>query len=174
MDTVYTTMFDTPEGRMLSASFRGCLVYLGLPCPSGRGFRGFIEKNARDARILENYDENRDTVNQVLEFLSGERHEFNIKLKLLGTPFQMLVWTELGRIPYGETRTYGQVASLLKSPKASRAVGAANGANPIPLVVPCHRVIASGGKLGGYAGGLGLKRRLLALERAKPQKDELL
>ena len=86
----------------------------------------------------------------------------------------MLVWTELGRIPYGETRTYGQVASLLKSPKASRAVGAANGANPIPLVVPCHRVIASGGKLGGYAGGLGLKRRLLALERAKPQKDELL
>ena len=88
--------------------------------------------------------------------------------------FARAVWTELGRIPYGETRTYGQLASILKNPKASRAVGAANGANPIPLIIPCHRVVASGGKLGGYAGGLQLKRHLLALERTKPQEDDLL
>ena len=165
MDTVYTTMFDTPEGRMLSASFRGRLVYLGLPCPSGRGFRGFIEKNARDARILENYDENRDTINQVLEFLSGERHEFNIKLKLLGTPFQMLVWTELGRIPYGETRSYQDIARAIGIPKAVRAVGGSNARNPIAIVIPCHRVIGAGGKLTGYAGGLQYKRALLDLEQ---------
>lgn len=174
MDTVHTTTFETPEGTMLSASSRGSLIYLGLPRPSGRGFGGFIERNGKNARILENYEENRDTVTQVLEFLSGERRAFSLNLQLYGTPFQRAVWTELGRIPYGETRTYGQLASILKNPKASRAVGAANGANPIPLIIPCHRVVASGGKLGGYAGGLQLKRHLLALERTKPQEDDLL
>ena len=83
-----------------------------------------------------------------------------------GTDFQLRVWRELESIPYGETRSYSQIAAAIGAPQAVRAVGAANGANPIPIVVPCHRVIGSGGKLVGYGGGLPLKKRLLALEGA--------
>jgi O-6-methylguanine DNA methyltransferase len=83
-----------------------------------------------------------------------------------GTDFQLRVWRELERIPYGETRSYSQIAAAIGTPQAVRAVGAANGANPIPIVVPCHRVIGAGGKLVGYGGGLPLKRRLLELEGA--------
>ena len=85
-------------------------------------------------------------------------------MDLRGTEFQLRVWRELERIPYGETRSYRQVASAIGPPDAVRAVGAANGANPIPIVVPCHRVIGASGKLVGYGGGLELKRRLLELE----------
>ncbi|HMC59321.1 MAG TPA: methylated-DNA--[protein]-cysteine S-methyltransferase [Candidatus Solibacter sp.] len=83
-----------------------------------------------------------------------------------GTPFQLRVWRQLGTIPYGETRSYLQIATAIGSPAAVRAVGAANGANPIPIVVPCHRVIGASGKLVGYGGGLPLKKRLLELEGA--------
>jgi methylated-DNA-[protein]-cysteine S-methyltransferase len=87
-----------------------------------------------------------------------------VPLDLLGTPFQCLVWHALQDIPYGVTWTYRELAQRLGRPRALRAVGAANAANPVPIVVPCHRVVAAGGKLGGYTGGLDLKRRLLALE----------
>ena len=90
---------------------------------------------------------------------------FDLPLDLAGTEFQRGVWLELTRIPYGETRSYQQMACAIGSPKAVRAVGAANGANPVAIVVPCHRVIGASGKLVGYGGGLPLKRRLLALER---------
>jgi len=89
---------------------------------------------------------------------------FDLNLDLHGTPFQIGVWRELERIPYGETRSYLQLAEAIGAPKAVRAVGAANGANPIPIVIPCHRVIGASGKLVGYGGGLPLKKRLLALE----------
>ena len=86
----------------------------------------------------------------------------------------MTVWTALLGIPYGETRTYAEIARIVGRPRAVRAVGAANGANPVALVVPCHRVIATGGKLGGYAGGLELKARLLAMEQSHPKQGTLL
>ncbi len=101
---------------------------------------------------------------QLGEYLSGKRKNFDIPFELEGTEFQKRVWAELQKIPYGETRSYKQIAAALKDPNASRAVGTANGKNPISLIIPCHRVINAGGKLGGYAGGLPIKRILLDLE----------
>jgi O-6-methylguanine DNA methyltransferase len=89
---------------------------------------------------------------------------FSTPVDLRGTPFQVTVWTALQAVSYGEVRTYGQLASSVGRPDASRAVGAANGANPVPIVVPCHRIIGSNGRLVGYGGGLDMKRRLLELE----------
>jgi methylated-DNA-[protein]-cysteine S-methyltransferase len=90
--------------------------------------------------------------------------EFDLPLAPQGTQFQLAVWRELQRIPYGQTVSYGELARRIGNPKASRAVGSANGANQIPIVIPCHRVIAAGGKLGGFGGGLPVKEALLALE----------
>ncbi len=102
---------------------------------------------------------------QLEAYFAGDLKEFTLDLRLNGTPFQRRVWDELRRIPYGETRTYGELAELLGTPKASRAVGLANGRNPIGVIVPCHRVIGANGSLTGYGGGLARKRRLLDFER---------
>jgi methylated-DNA-[protein]-cysteine S-methyltransferase len=101
---------------------------------------------------------------QLTEYFAGTRTTFDIPLALHGTPFQTDVWRVLGEIPYAETITYGELAQLVGRPRASRAVGQANGANPIPIVVPCHRVLASGQRIGGYGGGLETKQQLLTLE----------
>ncbi|MFJ9538375.1 methylated-DNA--[protein]-cysteine S-methyltransferase [Streptomyces sp. NPDC101225] len=101
---------------------------------------------------------------QLKAYFAGELTEFTLPLSLHGTPFQRAVWDELRRIPYGETRSYGQLADALGRPSASRAVGLANGRNPIGIIVPCHRVVGADGSLTGYGGGLERKRRLLALE----------
>ena len=106
-----------------------------------------------------------EAVRQLRAYFAGQLRHFELPLDLSGTEFQRRVWQELTRIPYGETRTYQEMARAIGSPRAVRAVGAANGANPVAIVVPCHRVIGASGKLVGYGGGLPLKRRLLALER---------
>ena len=111
---------------------------------------------------------------QVNEYCAGERTDFDLELAPSGTEFQRAVWAALLAIPYGETRSYLDVARAIGSPDAVRAVGTANGSNPVPLVVPCHRVIRSGGKLGGYGGGLDLKRRLLAMEQSVRHQGALL
>jgi methylated-DNA-[protein]-cysteine S-methyltransferase len=101
---------------------------------------------------------------QFAEYFAGERRTFEVELAMDGTPFQLEVWSALREIPYGEVRSYADVARVIGRPKAVRAVGAANGANPIPVIVPCHRVIGSSGALTGFGGGLAVKRRLLDLE----------
>jgi methylated-DNA-[protein]-cysteine S-methyltransferase len=103
-------------------------------------------------------------VKQLEEYFAGERTQFDLPLELEGTPFQKDVWLALGEIPYGKTISYAELATMVGRPTAFRAVGQANGANPIPIVLPCHRVLASGGRIGGYGGGLDMKRQLLALE----------
>ncbi|MEV6352224.1 methylated-DNA--[protein]-cysteine S-methyltransferase [Streptomyces hydrogenans] len=105
-----------------------------------------------------------EAVRQLDAYFAGELTDFDLPLHLEGTPFQLRVWEQLRLIPYGETRTYGELAEALGSPGASRAVGLANGKNPVGVIVPCHRVIGSGGSLTGYGGGLDRKRRLLAFE----------
>lgn len=108
---------------------------------------------------------------QLERYFAGELRQFSLPLAPAGTPFQQAVWRALEEIPYGETRSYGEIASQVGRPKASRAVGAANHRNPIPIVIPCHRVIGAGGTLTGYGGGLDRKRLLLDLERQnRPQK----
>ncbi len=106
-------------------------------------------------------------VAQLEEYFAGRRRQFDIPLELCGTDFQKSVWLELAHIPYGETVSYGELALMVGRPQAYRAVGQANGANPVPIVLPCHRVVASGGGIGGYGGGLPMKRKLLALEGAQ-------
>ena len=101
---------------------------------------------------------------QIKEYLQGERKEFDIPFKMQGSSFQKAVWKELLKIPYGETRTYGEIAKALGNPNASRAVGAANGRNPLSIVVPCHRVIGANGSMTGFAGGVSLKKKLLSFE----------
>lgn len=101
---------------------------------------------------------------QLAEYFAGERRDFDLPLSPEGTPFERSVWEELRRIPFGETRSYGEIAQAIGRPGAARAVGRANGANPIPIVVPCHRVIGSNGSLTGFGGGLEAKSRLLEIE----------
>ncbi|MEU1014567.1 methylated-DNA--[protein]-cysteine S-methyltransferase [Streptomyces sp. NPDC005900] len=105
-----------------------------------------------------------EAISQLQAYFAGELKEFDLPLRLDGTPFQRLVWDELLRIPYGEIRTYGELAGLLGRPGASRAVGLANGKNPISVIVPCHRVVGANGNLTGYGGGLDRKQQLLAFE----------
>lgn len=123
----------------------------------------FAGKHGTDGR------EGRDSVvdqaaRELREYFDGERHEFDIKLEAAGTDFQRQVWAALRGIPFGETRSYRDIAEGIGRPGAVRAVGAANGANPLPIVVPCHRVIGANGTLTGFGGGLDTKRQLLALE----------
>lgn len=108
-----------------------------------------------------------ETERQLGEYFAGKRKEFSIALDMRGTRFQKNVWEALLAIPFGETRSYGQLAKQLGNPRASRAVGTANGRNPVSIIVPCHRVIGSSGKLTGFAGGLGTKAHLLGLEKCE-------
>jgi methylated-DNA-[protein]-cysteine S-methyltransferase len=108
---------------------------------------------------------------QLAEYFAGDRTHFDLPLTFLGTPFRQRVWAALREIPYGETVSYGQLADRLGQPNASRAVGLANGRNPIGIIVPCHRVVGADGSLTGYGGGLDRKRQLLDLERAKPVSE---
>lgn len=105
-----------------------------------------------------------DAERQLQEYFAGRRQSFDLPLDVTGTPFQRRVWKALRTIPFGETRSYGQIAAQIGNPRAVRAVGAANGRNPLPIVAPCHRVIGSNGTLTGFAGGIETKARLLALE----------
>jgi methylated-DNA-[protein]-cysteine S-methyltransferase len=107
-----------------------------------------------------------ETERQLEEYFAGQRRAFAVALDVSGTAFQRQVWNALLTIPFGETRSYAQVATQIGNPAAVRAVGAANGRNPLSIIAPCHRVIGSTGQLTGFAGGLDVKKRLLALERA--------
>ncbi len=106
-----------------------------------------------------------DVVEQLAAYFAGDLTEFDLAYEMVGTDFQKRVWTALLTIPYGETRSYGELADQIEAPKASRAVGLANGRNPISIIVPCHRVIGSNGSLTGYGGGIERKRALLDLEQ---------
>jgi methylated-DNA-[protein]-cysteine S-methyltransferase len=126
----------------------------------------------RDIQLNEGEnDVMRETRSQLDEYFKGARNTFDLPLQPVGTAFQCEVWTMLEQIPYGETWSYGDVARRIGKPAAVRAVGAANGRNPIPIVVPCHRVIGADGSLTGFGGGLPTKQFLLELEGALPSKD---
>jgi O-6-methylguanine DNA methyltransferase len=161
---IHTAKFDSPIGELTVASSETGLAYVALPFAAGRGLHGWQQRHAREESIVEGYAANRAPIQQILEFLEGKRDRFELELDLRATPFQLDVYRAVEAIGYGEKRSYAEVAERVGRPKAVRAVGAANGANPIPLIVPCHRVVASSGQLQGYAGGLDLKAKLLAME----------
>lgn len=170
METLFTTRFETPVGSLRIVSSEKGLAYVELPHANGRGFAGWMKSYSPDANVIERRTAHDEVIDQLFEYTSGERRVFELELDLRATPFQKAVYKYVAKIGYGETATYSDIAAAIKNPKAVRAVGAANGANPIPLVIPCHRVIARGGALQGYAGGLDMKARLLAMERALPDE----
>jgi methylated-DNA-[protein]-cysteine S-methyltransferase len=154
----------------------GVLFYSRLEC---RGFslgiasrEGAIVAIDLDPRTREGAEpagaRHHDFERQLAEYLEGKRRVFDLPLRLEGTEFQKEVWEAVSHVPYGQTASYGEIALLIGRPRASRAVGAANGANPIPIVIPCHRVIGADGSLTGYGGGIALKSRFLALEGILP------
>jgi methylated-DNA-[protein]-cysteine S-methyltransferase len=156
---IYTSM-DSPVGPLSIAGDDAGLCFILF----GSGKRAAAprpEWRESDRGIV------RETVRQLGAYFAGKLTCFDLPLTPAGTPFQLDVWRELQRIPYGTVISYGELASRIGKPHASRAVGAANGANPIPIVVPCHRVIGSNGKLTGYGGGLAIKEALLQLEHAR-------
>ena len=174
MEVLHAAEFETPMGSMRCVSSAIGLVYVELPSASGRGLHGWMATHAPGAQVLDGFAPNRKAVKQLTEYFDGKRESFELSLDMRATAFQLQVYDAVAAIPYGATRSYAQVAEQIGRPSAVRAVGAANGANPIPIIVPCHRVIASGGKLQGYAGGLDMKARLLAMEGAHhPPTDRL-
>lgn len=155
---MYYTTYLSPMGEIVLVANDDGLTALAF-----QAGKAAIEKQAQwqeePSKFLE-------VVKQLEEYFTGTRVEFDIPLAPTGTPFQKSVWQALCNIKQGETFTYSDIATAINNPKAVRAVGTANGANPIALIVPCHRVIGSNGKLTGYAGGLGLKSKLLMHEGA--------
>jgi O-6-methylguanine DNA methyltransferase len=147
----------------LAASAQGiCRVSIGV---SDRQFADELARSDRPEDWRRNGEPVlREAARQLGEYFRGERRDFRLPLDLKGTSFQREIWNALLRIPYGVTRTYAEVAREVGSPKAVRAVGTANGANPVAIIIPCHRVVASNGGLGGYGAGLDYKRKLLMLE----------
>ena len=155
-ETLYTFM-ESPVGRLLLAGDGQRLCCIGFP-----DGKGVVTPRPQWRRDDEAFGRARG---QLREYFDGKRREFDLPLDLRGTDFQLAVWRELARIPFGETVSYGEIARRIGRPTASRAVGAANGANPIPIVIPCHRVVGTDGSLTGFGGGIEAKKRLLALER---------
>ena len=149
----------------VAATPRGiCKIALGKE--TAQDFFGWLERHVGPvSRKPERSGLVALALDQIAEYLSGQRREFDLPLDLRGTDFQRRAWSAVSAIPYGETRTYAEVAAAIGKPQAVRAMGAANGANPLPLVVPCHRVLGSDGSLTGYGGGLDVKRQLLEMEK---------
>jgi methylated-DNA-[protein]-cysteine S-methyltransferase len=155
---MFYEIIDSPIGKLkLVASPEGLVAIL------------WDDDSPRRVRLTDLVESHSDriilrTETELEEYFAGTREVFTVPLDMRGTPFQKQVWTALRNIPFGETRTYGQLAKQLGNPAATRAVGAANGRNPIAVIVPCHRVIGFSGKLTGFAGGLDAKAHLLNLE----------
>jgi methylated-DNA-[protein]-cysteine S-methyltransferase len=156
MQALQVRTVDSPVGQLTLAGTNGRLRHLRMVDQTYEPSHGGWERD--DAAFT-------DAVAQLDGYFAGELLEFDLELDLIGTEFQRSVWEALLTIPYGETRSYGQIAQQIGSPSASRAVGLANGHNPIGIIVPCHRVIGANGSLTGYGGGLHRKKSLLEMEK---------
>ncbi len=156
MSPTYFTQMESPLGPLLLVA-------------DDAGLRRIDFTREKPPALDPSWKENpiplKETVGQLRAYFSGDLEAFDLALAPEGTSFQLEVWRRLRDIPFGQTISYGELARRIGNPRASRAVGLANGSNPIPIVIPCHRVIGSNGKLTGYGGGLPLKEKLLALER---------
>ncbi|MEQ8192079.1 MAG: methylated-DNA--[protein]-cysteine S-methyltransferase [Candidatus Eremiobacterota bacterium] len=171
MNKIFYTNFDSKIGKIFIASSDRGLSRISLS-EGGEGeedFFAWIKKYYPSYEIVENYEQNDMVVKQLLAYFDKKLKDFTIGLDMKGTDFQLSVWKNLREIPYGEIRTYKDIAEKIGNPKSSRAVGGANRANPFPVVIPCHRVIGTDGRLTGYCGktGLGIKEFLLKLEGYK-------
>ena len=160
MSTLRCASVETQLGRMLLAQSERGLCWLAL---GENGAREQLERWAGAGEIVEDPAALAPAARQLAEYSRGERRVFELEIDLVGSAFELRVWNALRAIPWGRTRTYGEIAKAIGDSGASRAVGQASGRNPLPIFVPCHRVLSATG-LGGFSGGLDVKQRLLALE----------
>lgn len=166
MTTWYTTTVESPCGPLFCVVGEDGAV-VRIEFENGRESQKLARRLAEEGiEIAEDSERTAEVRRQLEEYFAGERETFDLPLAPRGTAFEKSVWNELSRIPYGETRSYAEIARAIGRPGAARAVGRANGANPIPIVVPCHRVIGANGSLTGFGGGLEVKSLLLEIEGA--------
>ncbi|MDF1883092.1 methylated-DNA--[protein]-cysteine S-methyltransferase [Sulfurimonas sp. SAG-AH-194-C21] len=166
MNTIHISYFKTKLTEFILGSFEGKLCLADYRYRTKReSIDKRIQKALNAEYILKDDALLVQTKEQLLEYFTGKRHEFSLPLLTLGSEFQKSVWNALCEIPYGETRTYLELSKAIGNEKAVRAVANANGANAISILIPCHRVIGTNGKLTGYAGGLEVKQKLLELEK---------
>ena len=163
-ETMYWARIDTPIGSLTVVSSEKGLCFVQLP-----GTEDIKKLRAKYPNLTwaEDASRNKKVIQQLQEYFDGSRTIFNLPLDLQVTPFQKNVLGKVGLVPFGETRSYGEIARQIGNSKAGRAVGMANRNNPIPIVIPCHRIVGSDGSLTGYGGGVALKAKLLEFERRK-------
>ncbi len=173
-NNIHITNWKSPFGEIIIGDYNDHLCICDWRY---RKMRATIDKRIQKI-FSSTYIENTtpiiiETINQLTQYFEGNRQEFDLPILLAGSDFQKLVWEELLKIPYGKTQTYLDLSKIMGNEKAIRAIASANGANAISIIIPCHRIIGSDGKLVGYAGGLSVKKRLLKLENAlnNPQLD---
>ncbi|HEY4611559.1 MAG TPA: methylated-DNA--[protein]-cysteine S-methyltransferase [Bacteroidota bacterium] len=166
MKTIYYCSFKSKVGTIHIASTDKGVFRIDLPTHTKTEFLASLKKESNGAKIVESAAKHKRIAEELKRYFDGKLERFRSKLDPRGTEFQLQVWNELRKIPYGTVISYKQLALRVGKPDGSRAVGHANGTNPLPIVVPCHRVLGSGNNLVGYGGGIKMKEYLLRLEGA--------
>lgn len=166
MRTIYWSSIDSTVGLMYIASTEKGVCRITLPGQSKKDFMDWVDRQAKGGVVKESPARHRKIADELDRYFNRKLVRFQTRFDLIGTPFQKKVWRELKKVTYGTTISYGQLAERIGDPAASRSVGHANGANPLPIVYPCHRIIGSNGDLVGYGGGVKMKEFLLRLEGA--------
>jgi len=164
--TVYYGKITCENHFIYIAATNKGLCYVGSPNEGVNELNHWINKKQFIPTLIEDKEKIKPYTMQLQDYLSGKRKSFDVPIDVKGTPFQEAVWNELKNIPYGKTVSYTDIANSIGNPTAVRAVGAAVGANPVLIVIPCHRVIAKNGRLTGFRGGISMKEKLLALENS--------
>ncbi|WP_391205087.1 methylated-DNA--[protein]-cysteine S-methyltransferase [Psychrobacillus sp. L4] len=167
MNKIYWTHFIHNEWQLYMAATANGLCYVGSPSKPYEEMEAWLKKRFPKYELVENDEALIVYTNEIKEYLDGTRGDFHMPVDLKGTPFQLSIWDALMKIPYGEKTSYSKVADMINNPAAIRAVGAAIGANPVLITIPCHRVVAKNGALTGYRGGLEMKEKLLTLENGE-------
>jgi methylated-DNA-[protein]-cysteine S-methyltransferase len=168
MEKIYFTSFSSKIGTIHIASTKTGVCKISIPAQSKKEFLGWLQKKFNDAELIESSTKNRQIIDELNRYFDRRLVKFHSRLDPVGTDFQRRVWMELRRIGYGKTVSYKKLAKRLGLQQGYQAVGKANSSNPLPIVVPCHRVIGANSKLVGYAAGLKTKEFLLRLEGALP------
>jgi len=163
---VYCTSFDSKIGLIYVASTDKGVCKVCVPRQTKKDFIKWLRDNFDDSEVVDNKSRNREVIDQLTRYFNGKLAKFTVSVDPHGTPFQVRVWKELQRIPYGTTISYKQLAKRLGTSRGFQAVGRANAANPISIIVPCHRVLGTDGSLVGYSSGIKTKEFLLKLEGA--------
>jgi len=163
---VYCTSFEFKIGLIYVASTDKGVCKISVPRQNRKDFFRWLHDNFDNNDVVDNRARNKDVIDQLTRYFNGKLAKFTLPVDFIGTPFQIRVWKELSKIPYGTTISYKQLAKRLGTSKGFQAIGRANAANPLPIVIPCHRVIGTDGSLVGYSSGIKTKEFLLKLEGA--------